>query len=139
MKRGQNLQRPLLKAKHFDRVAKTSAHFDDYISGIYDIPDDTYSVLAARDEIRKDTHPAMPLASRTQDFVPRSKRTTAARRDAGPRDARADEGRKFESNSDKKVRQLELELALMKMKQASGEDEAHGQAQAGADEEDDDW
>lgn len=139
MKQGQNLERPLLKAKHFDRVAKTSAHFDDYISDVYNISEDTFSVLAARDGFRKDTHPAMSLErSRTQDFVPRSKRATPARRGAGARDSRDEEGTKFEGGGDiARVRQLELELELMKLKQANGKDEV--QARAGDDDEDEGW
>ncbi|CAD6592025.1 MAG: hypothetical protein ASARMPRED_005917 [Alectoria sarmentosa] len=137
MKQGRTLERPLLKPKHFDRVARTSAHFDDYISDIHNISDDTFSVLAARDELRKDTHPAMSHGrSQTQDFVPRSKRTTPARRGAGTRDARTDASKKAEGGSDNKVRELELELELMKLKQASGKEEV--QAQAG-DDEDEEW
>lgn len=136
-KQGQSLERPLLKAKHFDRVAKTSAHFDDYISDIYNISEDTWSILAARDEIRKDDHPTMSLArSRTEDFVPRSKRTTPARRGAGSRDARADDSRKPEGGSGKSVRELELELEILKLKQGNVKEEA--QAQAG-DDDDEGW
>ena len=138
MKQGQKLERPLLKAKHFDRVAKTSAHFDDYISDIHNISEDTWSVLAARDEIRKDTHPAMAFArSQTQDFVPRSQRTTPARRGAGARSARTDEGRKAEGAGDK-VRELELELELLKLKQGKGKEQAP-QAEAGDEDEDEEW
>ena len=124
-KQGQSLERPLLKAKHLKSVAKTSAHFDDYISDVYNISDDTFSVLAARDEIRKDTHPAMSLGrSDTQDFVPRSRRAAPARRGADTRNAGAGEGRRSEGGSkDARVRQLELELELMKLKQASGKEE----------------
>lgn len=138
MKQGQNLERPLLKAKHFERVAKTSAHFDDYISDIHNISEDTWSVLAAREELRKDSHPAMSLGrSQTQDFVPRSQRRTPARRGVGSRDTRADEGRKVEAGGDK-VRQLELELELLKLKQGNNSKEEE-QARAGDDDEDGDW
>lgn len=135
MKQGRSLERPLLKAKHFDRVAKTSAHFDDYISDIYNISEDTWSILAARDEIRKDDHPAMSLArSQTQDFGTRSKRTPA-RRGAGTQSARADDGRNPEGGSGKSLRELELELELelLKLKQGTGKEEAQAQ-----DEDDDD-
>ena len=136
MKQGRSLERPLLKAKHFDRVAKTSAHFDDYISDIYNISEDTWSILAARDEIRKDDHPAMSLArAQTQNFNSRSTRTPA-RRGAGTRDARANEGRKPEGGSGKSVRELELEIELLKLKQGNGKEEA--QAQAG-DDDDEGW
>ena len=137
-KQGQKLERPLLKAQHFKAVARTSAHFDDYISDIYNISDDTFSVLAARDWIRKDTHPAMSLGqSDTQDFVPRSRRATPGRRGAGTRNMRAEEGRQFEGGSDSaKVRELQLELELMKLKQANGKEEV--QARAGNEKEEDD-
>ena len=128
----QRLEKPLLKATHFDRVAKTSAHFDDYIGDIYNISEDTFSVLAERDSLRKDSHPAMSNGrSQTQDFVPRSQRRTPARRGVGSRDTRADEGRKVEAGGDK-VRQLELELELLKLKQGNSNEEE--QAQAGDDE-----
>lgn len=136
MKQGRGLERPLLKAKHFDRVAKTSAHFDDYISDIHNISEDTWSILAARDEIRKDDHPAMSLArSHTQDLDlgTRSKRTPA-RRGAGTRTARADEGRNSEGGNGKSLRELELELELLKLKQGNGKEEV--QAQAGDDDDD---
>ena len=140
MKQGQTLKRPLLKAKHFARVAKTSAHFDDYISEIYtpyNKSEDAYSVLAARDENRKDTYTEMSLGpSETQGFASRSRRTTPARRGVGTRDARADESRKPEGSSDK-VRELELQLELLKLKQAKGPEEVQ-QARA-EDDEDEEW
>jgi len=52
-------ERPVLRAKHFERVGRTSAHFDDYIGSVYGIEEqDAYSVLAAREEIRRDIGPA---------------------------------------------------------------------------------
>ena len=129
-KQGQKLERPLLKAKHFDRVAKTSAHFDDYISNIYKISDDTYGALAARAETRDDTYPAMSLGlPDSQDFFPRSRRATPGRRGAGTRNTRAEEGRQFEGGSDSaKVRVLQLELDLMRLKQANGKEEVQARA-----------
>ena len=136
-KQGQNLERPLLKAKHFDRVAKTSAHFDDYISDIYGISEDTFGVLAGRSNLRKDTHPAMSLGqSRTRDFVPRSERSTPARRRAGARNARPDESRKMDSGSDE-LAKLELQYKIMQLKQAKDKEQV--QAQAGDDDDEDDW
>lgn len=136
MTQGQNLEKPLLKAKHFESVAKTSAHFDDYISEVHNIPEDTFSVIAERETLRKDTHPAMSFGcSPTQNFVPRSKRTTPARRGVDTRDARADESRKSEGGNDK-VREMELELELLKLKQANGKEEVPVQA---GDDEDEEW
>lgn len=138
-KQGQSLERPLLKAKHFDRVAKTSAHFDDYISHIYNISEDTYGVLAARSEIRNDTHPAMSLGRPdAQDFVPRSRRAAPARRGAGTRGARAEES--TSGGNDATVRELELKLELMKLKKAKGKAETQTQTQAGDnDDEEEEW
>ena len=135
-KQGQNLERPLLKAQHFKAVAKTSAHFDDYISNIYKIPDDTYGVLAAQAQTRDDTLPPMSLGqSDNQDFVPRSRRAAPGRRGAGSWNTRVEEGRQTEGGSkDAKVRQLEIELELLKLKQASGKEEV--QARAGNEKED---
>ena len=137
-KQSQNLERPLLKAKHFKAVAKTSAHFDDYISNIYHISDDTYGVLAARAETRNDGHPAMSLGqSDTQDFVPRSRRATPGRRGAGIRNTRAEEGRQFEGGSDSaKIKELELKLKIMELQRATGKEEV--QARAGNEKEDED-
>ena len=138
-KQGQKLERPLLKARHFDRVAKTSAHFDDYISNIYKLSDDTYGALAAMAQTRDDTYQAMPLGpSDTQDFVPRSRRAIPGRRGASSRYTRAEEGRQFEGGSDsaKTVQELELELKIMKLKQANGKEEV--QARAGNEKEEED-
>ena len=136
-KKGQSLQRPLLKAKHFESVAKTSAHFDDYISDIYGTSEDTWSELAARDQTRQDTHRPMSVGhSLAQDFVPRSKRTFHARRGGGSRDAKADESRMSEGSSDE-IKAMELELKIMRMKQAKST-EKEPQVQAG-DDENEEW
>lgn len=51
-------ERPVLRAKHFKRVGQTSAHFDDYIGSVYGLEEqDAYSVLAAREEVRRDAWP----------------------------------------------------------------------------------
>ena len=142
MKQGRNLAKPMLKAQHFKIVAKTSAHFDDYLGSIHNISEeDTFSVLAAREAFRKDANPTMPLGgSNAQEFVPRSKRANPVRRGAGTRNTRADEGRHFEGSSDNakvKQRQLELELEIMKLKHASGKEEV--QAQVEDDDEEEGW
>lgn len=132
-KRGRALKRPLLRAKHFERVAKTSAHFDDYISDIHGIDlDDTYGVLAAREEVRKDTYPGTIAArSRTQDTSGRSKKPTIGRRAIGRRGKRPvqrneedDEEEILDDGSDvddeDEVRKLELKLELAKLKSQRG-------------------
>ena len=51
-------ERPVLRAKHFKRVGQTSAHFDDYIGSVYGLEEqDAYSILAAREEVRRDAWP----------------------------------------------------------------------------------
>ena len=135
-KQGRNLAKPMLKAYHFKVVAKTSAHFDDYLSNIHNIPEDTFSVLAARDAIRKDSYTPMSSGqSHTPDFAPRSRRAVSDRRGAGTRNARAEEGRQFEGSA--RVRQLEIELEILRLNQASGKEEV--QARAGDDDADEGW
>ena len=139
-KQGQDLERPLLKAKHFNRVAQTSEHFDDYITELYNISGDAFSVRAARDEIRKDTHSATSFGRLdAQNLIPRSRRTAPTRRRADSRELRAKDTAKFEGGvNNAKVRQLELELELMKLKQASGKDETEAQAGRGDDDDEED-
>jgi hypothetical protein len=60
--------RPVLRAKHFKRVGQTSAHFDDYIGSVYGIEEqDIYSVLAAREEVRRDTSPLTSFMNSKDD------------------------------------------------------------------------
>ncbi|KAK3367802.1 hypothetical protein B0H63DRAFT_442499 [Podospora didyma] len=56
--RSKDLKRPLLRAAHFNRVAQTSAHFDDYIRDVHGFreEDDSYGIIAERDEIRRDSN-----------------------------------------------------------------------------------
>ena len=50
--------KPRLKARHFKRIAEASANFDDYIGSLYGLEDqDAFAVLAAREEVRKDSWP----------------------------------------------------------------------------------
>lgn len=61
-------KRPLLKAHHFMRIGEASAHFDDYIGSLHGLEDqDVYSVLAAREEVRKDHGPVMTFAESKGD------------------------------------------------------------------------
>jgi len=60
--------RPVLRARHFKRVGQTSAHFDDYIGSVYGIEEqDAYSVLAAREEVRKDNVPLTSFMNSKDD------------------------------------------------------------------------
>ena len=91
-KKGRSQERPILRTEHFERVANVSTHFDDYISSIYsiDVDDqDTYSVLAERNELRKDSHSVTPFGrSRGEVVLPRSSRDVPFRRDFGGRSSR---------------------------------------------------
>lgn len=75
--------RPVLRADHFKRVGQTSAHFDDYIGSIHGTEEqDTYSVLAAREEVRRDSAPIHALIDTTDGrslYKPRMARTVVRR------------------------------------------------------------
>ena len=140
--------RPRLEAKHFERVAATSAHFDDYISDVHNInTQDTYGVLAERAELRKDNHPAMSSnKSRNEDNTLRSRRNPLPRREYGGRNTRAKENasRTRDQNDqvdddDDDVEVLELKLKLAekkKQKQLAKKKEVEVQS---AEEEDEQW
>ncbi|KAF2647327.1 hypothetical protein K491DRAFT_741189 [Lophiostoma macrostomum CBS 122681] len=68
-KRSPGLERPLLKATHFQRVAQTSAHFDDYIRDIHGIleEEDSYGYLAQQEKLRKDDDPVGLSKPRSQE------------------------------------------------------------------------
>lgn len=72
-------KRPLLRAQHFKRIGEASAHFDDYIGSLYGLEDqDAYSVLAAREEVRKDIGPVMTFMKSKDDRY-RTKRQISRR------------------------------------------------------------
>ena len=119
-------------------MARTSAHFDDYISEIYGTQErDTFGALAARNELRRDTYPAMSFGKPpNQDFVPRSKRTAAARRSVGIRDAGPGERRQVEGGGDE-LEALRLKLKIMELEKSKGKEEM--QSVQAEDDEDGDW
>ncbi|KAK2812459.1 hypothetical protein FQN50_001460 [Emmonsiellopsis sp. PD_5] len=127
-KAGAGLSRPLVKAKHFRSISLTSAHFDDYISDIHGIQeDDTYAILAERDEIRKDSHAARYSKQAMREGSPRRNPTmrhgTINRRNTGLQNRNYDyydDDDDLEDESSNEVKRLELELKLAKLKGSRG-------------------
>ncbi|KAH7336194.1 hypothetical protein BKA65DRAFT_29270 [Rhexocercosporidium sp. MPI-PUGE-AT-0058] len=96
------LERPFLKAAHFNRVAETSAHFDDYISDIHGLQDqDTYAILAEREELRKDSHRGIYSGSRMP--------TSRARRQAPPPRRGGDRNYSYDNFDDPSLDDDEIE------------------------------
>ncbi|KAL4756180.1 ATP-binding protein [Aspergillus foveolatus] len=140
-----NLERPLLKAKHFRYVAQITAHFDDYISDIYGtFNEDTYSFLAARDALRVDEASAMFASRSTMQENSRASKSGIVRRGTNFLSPPANPGRpqgtsydRYSSDDDEstdeeeeesegdneeeddqadEVKKLELQLQLAKLK-----------------------
>ncbi|KAJ5972395.1 uncharacterized protein N7479_002313 [Penicillium vulpinum] len=136
--------RPVLKVRHFRKVAKLAGRFDDYISEIYDLPEvDAYGELAKRDGIREDNTTIMRQQFQPpQDDLRRERRRSRPRGSInvtrhrevdqhssddsddsfgshGEESTEAESTQDEESDSDDdsdKIKQLELELKLKKMK-----------------------
>ena len=145
-----NLQRPFLRVEHLERVANTSADFDDYIGSIHNIiGDSAYSVLAERAEVRKDNHPgSFPGRQNDLDAVPRRRRGSPPRRGFAARTDKTGMTRSSnqevvdngdDDDDDEEQLELKLKLArLKKQKQRQGHDKEETQAQE-AEEDDDHW
>ena len=133
------LERPLLKAAHFKTVAKTSAHFDDYISDIHNLQDDdTYGILAQRAELRKDSILESPpkvsaqdgRAGRNGNSLRNAKQYNPGKLYSRGRDSDSlddDDDDEVDSNDDdddddgpKDIQRLKLKLKLAKLKQQKG-------------------
>jgi hypothetical protein len=121
--------RPILSVKHFKRVGQTSAHFDDYIGNIYGIEaQDVYSVLAAREEFRKDTVPNLPfMGSKDRKIIPRTRKIKGPRRnsnfestDTSDSDDEDSDEEKIEEGEDIEKLKLRLEIAKLKERYAKG-------------------
>ncbi|RYP83728.1 hypothetical protein DL769_001302 [Monosporascus sp. CRB-8-3] len=125
--RSAELKRPLLKAAHFNRVAQTSAHFDDYIRDVHGIQeeDDTYSILAGRDMLRQDSNPGpftkpVPQESSRPGKRPPVHRGTNSYK-AGPAQNRGyDFDDDLSEDEADDVQRLELELKLARLKKKKG-------------------
>ena len=108
--------RPCLSVKQFEIVAKTSAHFDAYITKMHGIDEgDTWETIAARDHLRKNETPRRP-ASR---LLPASARTRAAARRSGAKvETFEDDDEGDETDTDENEEQMrKLEEKLKRMKQ----------------------
>ena len=108
--------RPCLSVKQFEVVAKTSAHFDAYITKMHGIDEgDTWETIAARDHLRKNETPRRP-ASR---LLPASARPRAARRSGAKAGTFEDDEEGDETDTDEneeEMRKLEEKLKMMKQK-----------------------
>ena len=114
--------RPCLSVKQFEVVAKTSAHFDSYITKMHGIDEgDTWETIAARDHLRKNETPRRP-ASR---LVPTSTRTRAAGRSGAKVEAFEDDEEGDETDTDEdeeQMKKLEDKLKKLKAKKQSTPD-----------------
>ncbi|KKZ65013.1 hypothetical protein EMCG_09093 [[Emmonsia] crescens] len=124
-KHGAKLDRPLVKAAHFNRIAQTSAHFDDYISNIHGIQEeDTYGILAEREEVRKDNYEPPSTKQPTQGS--RSKRNPPPvhhginRRNSGIPQGRGYGYEDDDESSEEDIKRLRLKLELAKLKKKKG-------------------
>lgn len=103
--RGRRLERPLLRAQHFRKVAQPSAHFDDYFATIHGLETgDAYGILAAREEIRRDHMPGVSFMNSKEhkSFVLSRKSTVT-----DGNDLRSEEE---EDSDDLAIRKLKLKL-----------------------------
>lgn len=114
---GEDAQtKPCLSVKQFEIVAKTSAHFDAYITKMHGIDEgDTWETIAARDFLRKNETPRKP-ASR---LVPTaSARTRAARGGSAKAETFEDDEEGDETDTDENEEQMKkLEDKLKRLKQ----------------------
>ncbi|OJD25473.1 hypothetical protein ACJ73_03157 [Blastomyces percursus] len=137
------LQRPLVKASHFNRIAQTSAHFDDYISNIHGTQeDDTYGILAEREEVRKDAYNSPPSKQSMQ--VGRAKRNPPPRRRIDRRNSGLPQSRGYEyeddsESSEEDIERLKLKLELAKLKNKKGKNEKVESNEESEEEEDVAW
>ncbi|KAM7222208.1 hypothetical protein V8F06_002480 [Rhypophila decipiens] len=121
--RNKNLKRPLLKATHFNRVAQTSAHFDDYIRDIHGFreDEDSYGILANREAAREDKNTG-PVPDTPSTPI---RRQTMRPGTGGQGSARGQASHSFQdldnSDDDEDVEQLELKLKLAKLKKKKKE------------------
>lgn len=120
---GEDAQtRPCLSVKQFEIVAKTSAHFDAYITKMHGIDEgDTWETIAARELLRKNETPRRP-ASR---LVPGLARTRAARRSGAKAETFEDDEEGDETDTDEneeQMRKLEDKLKRMKQKKQGSPD-----------------
>ena len=107
--------RPCLSVKQFEIVAKTSAHFDAYITKMHGIDEgDTWETITARDHLRKNETPRRPSSR----LLPASARTRPAGRSGAKAETLEDDEEGDETDTDENEEQMmKLEEKLNKMKQ----------------------
>ncbi|OJD18719.1 hypothetical protein AJ78_01256 [Emergomyces pasteurianus Ep9510] len=141
-KQGSKLDRPLVKAAHFIRIAQTSAHFDDYISNIHGIQeDDTYGILAEREEVRKDSYEtavAKQQGSRSRRNPPPARRGIN-RRNSGLPPGRSYDYEDDDESSEEDIERLRLKLELAKLKKQKGLTDKVGSGGISDEDEEDAW
>ncbi|OAX82258.1 hypothetical protein ACJ72_03395 [Emergomyces africanus] len=141
-KHGAKLDRPLVKAAHFIRIAQTSAHFDDYISNIHGIDeDDTYGVLAEREEVRKDNYeaPATKQSGGRPRKIPPPARRGINRRNSGLPQGRTYEYEDDDESSEEDIERLRLKLELAKLKKQKGVNDKVASSGISDEEEEEAW
>ncbi|KAL4738843.1 hypothetical protein BDV11DRAFT_215630 [Aspergillus similis] len=123
------LERPLLKAKHFQYVAQITAHFDDYISDIYGtFNEDTYSFLAARDALRVDESSAMFASRSTMQESSRASKSGIVRRGTDFRSPPANSGKLQGSGYDQYPSDDDQSTDEEEQGESDGDNEEHDQA-----------
>ncbi len=146
-----NLERPMLMAKHFEHVASTSRHFDDYINDLFvgdepvDESTDAWSVLAERNNLRKDNHPAMDLSTVAGKYGRSTKGTPTKgsmkkKQKKASVESESSDG-SSDNDSDSKIKKLQLWLEMeqeKKMKKKRKQDKKEAQAFETEEHEDDD-
>ena len=111
---------PCLSVRQFEIVAKTSAHFDAYITKMHGIDEgDTWETIAARDHLRKNETPRR-ASSR---LLPASAGTRAARRSGAKAETfeNDEEGDETDTDeSEEQMRKLKEKLKRMEQKKKQG-------------------
>ncbi|KAL2370048.1 hypothetical protein RJ035_006777 [Blastomyces gilchristii] len=147
----KNLQHIIKSGRDIDieedkirRIAQTSAHFDDYISNIHGTQeDDTYRILAEREEIRKDTYNVPPSNQSMQVGRPKRNppppRRRIYRRNSGLPQSRGYEYEDDNESSEEDIERLKLKLELAKLKNKKGKNEKVESDEESDEEEDAAW
>ncbi|EEH47986.1 uncharacterized protein PADG_04070 [Paracoccidioides brasiliensis Pb18] len=139
------LQRPQVKVAHFNRIAQTSAHFDDYISDIHGIQEeDTYGILAEREEVRKDNYEPSPEKQSMHGSRPRKnpppRRHGISRRNTGALQSRNYGYDDFDNeSSEDDIERLKLKLELAKLKKQKGLNDKAESCQVSDDNDEEAW
>lgn len=120
---GEDAQtKPCLSVKQFEIVAKTSAHFDAYITKMHGIDEgDTWETIAARDFLRKNETPRKPASRLVPTASSSAARTRAAARRGGAKAVTFEDEEEGGDETDtdeneEQMRKLEDKLKRLKQK-----------------------